>query len=229
MIDLPFEESQCLPLLRRSLQIRPILKAWIEATIADMVSLEPSLEQELLRDFSPVPELEPVDYLFVATLQERLRRFKYSNFLLQVDEYYSRTKASRDRLIYSLLRSSSESRVSELCLAIREGEIDFATAAIRWSEGPESATGGRVGPIHPEAGHPEIVRRLAQAVPGELIGPFSIETTHVLLRLDERINIRLDETLQATLIDELYSLWVQRQIDRLLEGETMEPIEYLPI
>lgn len=229
MNEFPFEEAQCLPLLRRSLQIRPVLKAWIEASIADIVPLDPSLEDELLTTFSPPSELQPSDYRYVATLQERLWRFKHSAFLLQVDEYFSRTKASRDRLIYSLLRSSSESRVSELSLAIREGEIDFATAAIRWSEGPESATGGRVGPIHPDAGHPEIVRRLSQAVPGDLIGPFPIETTYVLLRLDERINIRLDQTLQVTLIEELYNLWLQRQIDRLLKGETMEPIEYLPV
>jgi len=62
-----------------------------------------------------------------------------------------------------------------------------------------------------------------------LIGPFSIGDTHVLLRLDERINIRLDETLQSTLIEELYNHWLERQIDRLLAGETMDPIEYLPI
>jgi len=227
-MELPFGAEHCFPLLRRALQMRAVLKAWIEASISDLVALESDLEHELLSSFVPVPGLDSADYLYVATLPERLRRFKHSSFILQVDEYFSRTKASRDRLIYSLLRSSSSSRVSELCLAIREGEIDFATAAIRWSEGPESASGGRVGPIHPDSGHPEIVSRLAQAVPGVLIGPFLIGDTHVLLRLDKRINIRLDETLQSTLIEELYNHWLERQIDRLLAGETMEPIEYLP-
>ena len=47
-------------------------------------------------------------------------------------------------------------RLEELSLAIREGELDFAAAAIRFSEGPESAQGGRIGPISPEAGYPEL-------------------------------------------------------------------------
>ena len=46
-----------------------------------------------------------------------------------------------------MLRCKSRSRIEELSLAIREGDLDFATAAIRFSEGPESAQGGRIGPI----------------------------------------------------------------------------------
>ena len=53
-------------------------------------------------------------------------------------------------------------RLEELA-AIREGDLDFAAAAIRFSEGPESAQGGRIGPISPDAGHPELKWQLAQA------------------------------------------------------------------
>ena len=95
-----------------------------------------------------------------------------------------------------MLRCKSRSRLEELSLAIREGELDFATAAIRFSEGPESAQGGRIGPVSPDAGHPELKRRLANANEGDLIGPFSIGDMYVLLRLDARITTRLDEAIQ---------------------------------
>ena len=119
--------------------------------------------------------------------------------------------------------------MAELALAIREGELDFAAAAIRHSEGPESAQGGRVGPIWPQAGHPELNRRLDQANEGDLIGPFNVGDVHVLLRLDTRITTRLDEALQGQLIEELYNEWLNRQLAALEAGESIEPIEYLPV
>jgi parvulin-like peptidyl-prolyl isomerase len=127
-----------------------------------------------------------------------------------------------------MLRSSNRSLVEELALAIREGELDFASAAIRYSQGPESAQGGRIGPISPHVGHPELNSRLEQANEGALIGPFPIGDMHVLLRLDNRITTRLDDSLQDQLIEELYAEWLQRQISALLAGESIEPMEYLP-
>jgi hypothetical protein len=227
-MDLPFAEDQCWPLVRRSGLVRPLLEAWLEQCISDRVPLESALEAELLEAFSGDTPLDHEDRLYAATRAERLRRFKHAAFLLQVDEHFSRTKAQRDRLIYSMLRCRSAARVAELALAIREGELDFAAAAIRWSEGPESASGGRIGPIHPEAGHPELNARLATASEGQLIGPFAVADMHVLLRLDNRISTTLDEALQEQLIEELYRQWQQRQVDRLLAGEMMDPIEYLP-
>ena len=106
-------------------------------------------------------------------------------------------------------------RLEELSLAIREGDVDFAAAAIRFSEGPESAQGGRIGPISSDAGHPELKLRLAQANEGDLIGPFPIGDMHVLLRLDKRITTRLDERLQTKILNELYKAWLERQLQCL--------------
>ena len=127
-----------------------------------------------------------------------------------------------------MLRCRSSPRLEELALAIREGDVDFATAAIRFSEGPESAQGGRIGPISPEAGHPELRRRLDQANEGDLIGPFTIGDMHVLIRLDTRITTRLDESLQAQILHELYADWLDRQLKALEAGDSIEPPEYIP-
>ena len=127
-----------------------------------------------------------------------------------------------------MLRCRSRPRIEELALAIREGDIDFAAAAIRFSEGPESAQGGRIGPISPDAGHPELKLRLAQASEGDLIGPFPVSDMHVLLRLDTRITSRLDERLQAQILQELYAAWLKRQLQALEVGDSIEPPEYIP-
>lgn len=193
---------------------RQMLHAWIEDLIAAVVG--PLFES------SPGEDKD----------QERLKRlqlFKEASFTLNVEEHFSRTKRNRDRIIYSMIRCRNQAKMAELALAVREGEIDFAAAAIRHSEGPESAQGGRVGPIWPQAGHPELNRRLDQANEGDLIGPFIVGDMQVLLRLDNRITTRLDENLQAQLIEELYNEWLNRQLAALEAGESIEPIEYLPI
>ena len=211
----PDPECECFRMMRRAGRFRLVLVSWLEEQIAEMVEIPP----EVIRQFESPDALR----------SERLNRFRKAAFSLHVEEHFSRTKRDRDRIIYSMLRCKSRSRLEELSLAIREGELDFSTAAIRFSEGPESAQGGRVGPVSPDAGHPELKARLANANAGDLIGPFSVGDTNVLLRLDARITSRLDEAMQDQLILELYSSWLDRQISTLEVGDSIEPPEYIPI
>ena len=210
----PDPDCECVRMMRRAGRFRLVLTTWLEEQIEALVDLP----EDFLR------QAESPD----AIRQERLRRFREAAFSLHVEEHFSRTKRNRDRIIYSMLRCRSRPRIEELSLAIREGELDFAAAAIRFSEGPESAQGGRIGPISPDAGHPELRDRLNKANGGDLIGPFAIGDMHVLLRLDARITTRLDEALQSQLLQELYDAWMDRQLSRLEVGDAIEPPEYIP-
>ena len=210
----PDPDCECVRMMRRAGKFRTVLTTWLELQIESLVDLP----EDFLREASS-PE---------AIRLERMRRFREAAFSLHVEEHFSRTKRDRDRIIYSMLRCKSRPRLEELSLAIREGELDFAAAAIRFSEGPESAQGGRIGPISPDAGYPELRDRLAKANEGDLIGPFAIGDTNVLLRLDTRITTRLDEALQSQLLRELYDAWLDRQLSRLEVGDAIEPPEYIP-
>ena len=210
----PDPDCECVRMMRRAGRFRVVLTTWLEQQIEALVDIPDDVLQQM----------ESPD----AIRRERLRRFREAAFSLHVEEHFSRTKRNRDRIIYSMLRCSSRSRLDELSLAIREGEIDFAAAAIRFSEGPESAQGGRIGPISPDAGHPALRDRLATANEGDLIGPFAIGDVYVLLRLDTRITTRLDEALQSQLLQELYDAWLDRQLSRLEVGDAIEPPEYIP-
>ena len=206
-------------LVERSDHGRLLFQLWIEDLICGLVALPQDHQLD-----------QPADVDTNAAVRaERLRLFRQAAFTLQLEEHFSRTKRQRDRIIYSMLRCRDQARVQELSLAIREGEIDFSTAAIRYSEGPESAQGGRIGPIPPTAGHPELNQRLEIANEGDLIGPFPVGDQHVLLRLDTRLTTRLDDSTQPQLLEELYQDWMQRQVDALMQGHSIEPIEYLPV
>ena len=210
----PDPDCECVRMMRRTGRFRMVLTAWLEEQIAVLVDLPADVIQQ-----AGSPD---------AIREERLSRFRQAAFSLHVEEHFSRTKRDRDQIIYSMLRCKSRPRLEELSLAIREGELDFAAAAIRYSEGLESAQGGRIGPISPDAGHPVLKERLAKANEGNLIGPFAIGDTHVLLRLDTRITTRLDEALQSQLIQELYNGWLDRQLSSLEVGDSIEPPEYIP-
>ena len=210
----PDPDCECVHMMRRAGSIRVVLTVWLEEQIAALVDL-------------------PVEFIQQAKnpddiRRERLRRFRQAAFNLHVEEHFSRTKRNRDRIIFSMLRCKSRSRLEELSLAIREGELDFAAAAIRFSEGPESAQGGRIGPISPDVGNPVFAEKLANANEGDLIGPFALGDTHVLLRLDTRITTRLDEDLHNKLLQELYDAWLDRQLAILEVGDSIEPPEYIP-
>ena len=210
----PDPDCECIRMMRRTGRFRVVLAAWMEEQIASLVDLPATVIQ-----MAESPD---------ALRNECLSRFRHAAFSLHVEEHFSRTKRERDRIIYSMLRCKSRSRLEELSLAIREGELDFAAAAIRFSEGPESSQGGRIGPVPPDAGHPELKKRLLKANEGDLIGPFTIGDMNVLLRLDKRITTRLDENLQEQLLKELYKDWLDRQISRLEIGDSIEPPEYIP-
>ena len=210
----PDPDCECVRLMRRAGRFRMVLASWLEEQIIALVDLPPDVINQAE---SPA-----------SLRNERLLRFQQAAFSLHVEEHFSRTKRDRDRIIYSMLRCKSRPRLEELSLAIREGELEFATAAIRFSEGPESAQGGRIGPISPDAGHPELKARLANANEGDLVGPFAIGDVHVLIRLDARITTKLDETLQTHLLQELYDAWLERQLSSLEVGDSIEPPEYIP-
>ena len=160
MADLDFQ-SVAWDLLRRSGRYSVVLESYIESLICEAVPLDPDLHSQLISDFSDLPFVSESEVSYSSTFKERLKFFKQFTFASQVEEYYFRTRSQRDQLIFSMIRTSNLSRLQELFVSIREGEVDFASAAIRWSEGPESAVGGRVGPIlASRAGHPELSKRL---------------------------------------------------------------------
>ena len=210
----PDPDCECVRMMRRAGRFRLVLTTWLEEQIAALVDLP----DDVIRQAGS-PD---------AIHKERLSRFRKAAFSLHIEEHFSRTKRDRDQIIYSMLRCKSRPKIEELSLAIREGELDFAAAAIRYSEGPESAQGGRIGPISPHASHPELQERLAMANEGDLIGPFSVGDVQVLLRLDTRITSRLDEALQTQLLHELYDAWMERQVASLEVGDSIEPPEYIP-
>lgn len=125
-------------------------------------------------------------------------------------------------MVYSLLRLQNEGLARELFLQLQEGEASFADLAARYSEGPEKATRGIVGPVALNQAHPLLVQRLRTAGAGVLLEPFQIEQWWLVVRLESSRPASFDEPMALQMSQELFEQWLEQQVD--LELEQLRPL-----
>ncbi|MEY4297034.1 MAG: hypothetical protein RLZZ423_213 [Cyanobacteriota bacterium] len=230
-------------LLQRHGLARVLAEAVVHESVAATVALTPEEEHPLIR-----AALEPegvegeqalVDWLerrrwsfddlrACATLQERLRRWREWRFGAEAEIRFLERKPDLDRVTYSLLRLSDGDLAQELHLRLKDDGADFATLVDAFAEGSEKATHGLIGPVAVSAGHPELSRRLRVGLPGQLWPPFELAGNWLLIRLEQRLPVQLDPPMCSRMIQELFDLWVNERVERLLEGDDLPPVPQPP-
>lgn len=115
------------------------------------------------------------------------------------ESLFLENKLSLDKVVYSLLRVSSEELARELFFRLEDAEINFAEIAAQYSEGPERNTGGRVGPISPSKAHPNVAKYLISAEEGHLIDPFKADKYWIILRVESRTTAVYDDAMKTEL------------------------------
>ena len=231
-------------LLQRHGVARLLAQALVHETVAATVVLSDAEEHPLIR-----AALEPegvdgeealVEWLdrrrwsfedlrASATLLERLRRWRHWRYAPEVEIRFLERKPELDRVTYSLLRVSQAELAEELYFRLREDGADFASLVEGYAEGSEKASRGLIGPVAVSAGHPELSRRLRTGSPGQLWPPFSVGSTWLLVRLEQRFPAQLDEAMCIRMEQELFDLWVDELVERLLEGGSLPPIPQPPV
>ena len=167
------------------------------------------------------------DLELYITREEALFRFAKQSFGPGVEETFLSSQGSRDQVIYSLLRVRDKGLARELWIRLEEGEITFAEAAQRYSEGPESHRKGILGPtpiglLQP----PDLAVWLRSLQPGELMPPKDVGEWHVLLRLEKLSPAKLDEDMRKNLLNEKLDNFLEKRVQQLLKGKTVEPFHY---
>lgn len=175
-----------------------------ERGLGNQSDLETYLQSQLLSREALTLQLERP--LRLARHCERLYRPKAEARFLE-------RKTQLDRVVYSLLRLRDEGLARELYLQLQEGEANFADLAASLSEGPERATRGIVGPVSLTQAHPQLVRRLRTAPPGEVQEPFRIEQWWLVFRLETFIPASFDEAMAHQMSHELFEQWLDAEVD----------------
>lgn len=164
------------------------------------------------------------DLRAMATLAERLRRWSRWRFDADVEVNFLDRKADLDRVVYALLRVAERELADELHQRLKARELDFAAAVKAFSIGPERDTQGLVGPVPLSATPQEIGSRLRAGQEGQLWPPLAIGDDWFVLRLERQLPAALDAETRERLVHDLFSGWVESQVDALLQGDPLPPV-----
>jgi len=145
--------------------------------------------------------------------------FRNENFSHKVEAEFLKQKEFIDNVTYSLIRVKDPYKARELALRISAGESEFSSIAAEFSEGPEKATRGIIGPVPIQKAHPTLAEILRKTKPGELKGPIRLGDWFLLVRVEEYNPALLDEELSIAIKKELMINWVKE-----LAKSTMDKI-----
>ena len=160
-------------------------------------------EEELCQVFSESGQSIERAYSQVY-MNAKLQKYAAIEYAKISETLFLENKLSLDKVVYSLLRLSSEELARELFFRLEDGEINFAEIAAQYSEGPERNTGGRVGPISPAKAHPDVAKYLISSEEGHITDPFKADKYWVILRVESRTTAIYDDAMKTQLSMHLY-------------------------
>lgn len=164
----------------------------------------------------------------LATYPVRVEKFKQATWSSKVEAYFMERKMFLDQVIYSLIRVQDQGLAYELYFRIQEGEATFADLAREYSKGPESRTGGLLGPVPVSQPHPRIGKLLSISQPGQLWPPQVLAEWFVIIRLEKFIPAQLDDAMRRRLIDELFETWLKEEVQKVVSLPSVQPSSNLP-
>jgi len=152
----------------------------------------------------------------------RLEKFKQAKWHPKADLYFIERKQSFDQVVYSLLRTQDQGLAWELYYRIQQGEMSFAECARQYSKGPESQTGGLLGPVALSQPHPQIGKMLSVSQPGKLWRPQALAEWFIIIRLEKYLPAKLDDAMRRRLVEEMHETWLQEQVQLISKSQTVE-------
>lgn len=145
----------------------------------------------------------------------KIEKFKQETWDKALNSYFVESKAKRDRVRFSLLCHPDRDVACELYFRIFEGEQTFGELARQYSCGAEAQTNGLVGPTLLSELNPIVAKILISSYCGQLQFPVAIDDYFAIIRLEQFIPAKLDNTMRRQLLDELFDRWLSRQIEPL--------------
>ncbi len=166
-------------------------------------------------------QLNEQEFEKIAVRQYKIQQFKQETWGTKVESYFLQRKRDLDQVVYSLLRTKDNNTATELYFRLQNKEANFEELAQQYSEGPEAQTRGLVGPVPVSTPHEKIAKLLAQSEAGQLWPPVRVGEWNIIVRLEKLISAQLDEGTRQKLLHELFSKWLEEQIQKLT---TVEPL-----
>ena len=157
-------------------------------------------------------ELNQLQLYKIVDRHLRLRKLKHARWNSRVYSYYLKHKSRFDRVEFSLIGTTDRELAEEIFFRVQSSEQSFSDLAFKYSECEAARDGGKISSTDIYRSHPGIATYLVNLRAGELSPIFILENLYVFIRLEGYISAELNESLNNTLIDELFETWLQEQI-----------------
>lgn len=232
----PFLNSEELNRIARQQELSVVIaKARIFDQICHEVELDEEIEAELiqtflrkemitndseLEDYLSIRGWEEDDLIYIATKAERLRHFQEQVFSQEVELNYLGHKIDIDQVSYTIICTQDEDEAFELHQRLQENEArPEEIRPINTIKNTASIATGRYGPQPISSSHPSLIPLLRVGHSGQLWHPFFNTNSWIILMLNLREGIPLDDNLYSELLDNLFENWLHEQISHLLTGQ----------
>jgi parvulin-like peptidyl-prolyl isomerase len=154
------------------------------------------------------------DLLTPLQRELRIAKFKQATWGHKVESYFLKRKATLDQVIYSMIQHQDSNLITELFFRLQEEETTFAELAPHYAPGMAAKTKGIVGPIEFEKLPSNLAETLYRSQPLTLIHT-RIGDWYIVAQVEVKVPAQLDEPMRQRLLNELYSEWLQQEINHI--------------
>ena len=139
---------------------------------------------------------------------EKIKLIAFKEFSKNAETEFINSKTLLDQYTYSLITVKESDLAHELYLQIDSEEAEFSALAKQYSSEGNTNKMGVIGPQSLGKVHPVLKEKLLTAKIGELLNPFKIDSWWVIVRLEEKVEAKLDDFVRQRITLSLFDKWV---------------------
>ena len=139
---------------------------------------------------------------------EKIKYIALQEFSKNAETEFINSKTLLDQYTYSLITVKESDLAHELYLQLDSEEAEFSSLAKKYSLEGNTNKMGIIGPQSLASTHPVLKEKLLTAKNGELLNPFRVDSWWVIVRLEEKIEAKLDDLTRQKITLSLFDKWV---------------------
>ena len=184
------------------------LKINIEAINKDFCKKNKIVDEKKLLEFLSFKGMTLEDHKRNLENYEKIKFIALQEFSKNAETEFINSKTFLDQYTYSLITVKESDLAYELYLQIDSEEAEFSALAKQYSSEGNTNKMGVIGPQGLGKVHPVLKEKLLIAKKGELLNPFKIDSWWVIVRLEEKVEAKLDDFVRQRITLSLFDKWV---------------------
>jgi len=219
--------------LKRANLLRRFVREILISESIKHINISHEIEQKLISNFYKDKRIENINqrkkFLSYHGLNEsdlhyqilvslKIKKVCLEKFKDDVDSHFLKRKEELDQFVYSIIRVDNADLAHEIYLRIEAKEEEFSSLANKYSKEKNVYKNGLMGPSSIVRCHPLLKESITSSIPGDLIKPFKLENSWIILRVEEKKPAKLDLKMEEKMMFELFEIYIQKMINKILRN-----------